>query len=365
MKKIVILANSDMGLYKFRKELICELTTKYEVLISVPEGNYTDLLKKMGCKIYEIPISRRSLNPLKDLLLLFNYFKLLMKLKPYYVLTYTIKPNIYGGIICRLLGYKYMVNITGLGTALEKKCFFSNILFKLYSVSLKKAKVIFFQNKNNQQVINSKIKISAKQILLPGSGVNLQEYRYLDYPSDNENTKFLFIGRIMEAKGVNELLLGYKLLSEKYKNVNLTIIGSIEEGYNTDLLDSLIEKNIVDYKGEQKFVNEFINDSHVLINPSYHEGMSNVLLEAGASGRPLLASNVPGCREIVKDGSNGFLFEPKNYISLFETLEKFHLLDFSEKKHMGKLSNLFIKGKFDRNIIIGQYFNELEGEKNG
>lgn len=362
MKKILVLANSDVGLYKFRKEVLSELKKEYDVLISVPEGKYTPLLKDMGYKIYITPISRRSVNPLKDLVLFFKYFKLLMKLKPDCVLTYTIKPNIYGGIACRLLGIKYLVNITGLGTAIEKKNLLSKILLRMYGCSLKKASVVFFQNKHNQKLLNTNIHINAKQLVLPGSGVNIQEYPYLEYPTDLTTTNFLFIGRIMEAKGINELLLGYNLLAEKYDNVSMTIIGPLEEEYKTELFNSMVKKNIVNYLGEQTIINEFINNCHALINPSHHEGMSNVLLEAGASGRPLLASNIPGCQEIIDDGFNGYLFQPHDYYSLFEALEKFHLLEFHKKKLMGEKSSIYIRENFNRNIIVKHYFNAIEGD---
>ncbi|WP_195514512.1 glycosyltransferase family 4 protein [Enterococcus sp. 1001283B150225_161107_E12] len=360
MKKIMILTNSDFGLYKFRKELIVELLKHYKVYISVPDGKFIKYFRQIGCTVYCTPIDRRGKNPIKDFLLLNHYTKILKKEKPDCVLTYTIKPNIYGGLVCKILKIKYFVNITGLGSALENKSTLSHILFKIYKNVLDSSEVVFFQNKSNQIKINKSIKNSVKQVLLPGSGVNLEEYSFINYPKNSGETNYIYVGRIMESKGVNELLEAFKLLKNKYVNVSLTFIGNFEEDFDKKQFNDLYKKGIINYMGIKEDIRRFYKESNVIVNPSHHEGMSNVLLEAASSGRPMIASNIPGCKEIVKNDYNGYLFDTKEVQSLFLALEKFHLLSHEKKLKMGKNANNYVTKYFNRNIIIDTYLNEIK-----
>lgn len=150
--KILILANHDLGLYQFRKELIQELLKEHEVLISLPNGEFINKLKQMGCKFIDTKVDRRGINPIKDLSLIISYYKLIKHVKPDLVITYTIKPNVYGGMVCRLLGINYAVNITGLGTAFENNGLLRKFVIKLYSIACIKAKVVFFENEENRQI---------------------------------------------------------------------------------------------------------------------------------------------------------------------------------------------------------------------
>ncbi|MDT2646100.1 glycosyltransferase family 4 protein [Enterococcus dongliensis] len=363
MSRIVILANNDAGLYKFRKEIIAELLKRYEVFVILPYGNYVQELVDMGCNYFDISLSRRGVNPFKDLILLKKYIKLIKKIRPNYVLTYTIKPNVYGGIACRLLKVKYLVNITGLGSSFEKQNIVSKIVMKLYSIALKHAYTVFFQNNENKILLNSLMDISKNQVLLPGSGINLKEYPFFEYQSDLNVVNYLYVGRLMVDKGIDELLNSFFLLNEKYPNTTLTIVGPIEEGYDTTALDKMINQEKIRYVGLQSDPREFIKKCHVLVNPSHHEGMSNVLLEASASGRPGIASDIPGCREIIKHQETGLLFETKNVASLYNALESFYKLDFQKKSLMGKSARNFVEHFFSRDIVIKKYLEQLEGEK--
>ena len=151
--KILILANFDVGLYQFRRELIATLLEKHEVLISLPDGDLVRPLEAMGCRFFDTPVDRRGINPMTDLKLLMRYMKLLKREKPDLVITYTIKPNIYGGMACRLLGIPYAANITGLGTAFQKQGALRKLVTALYKLALKGAKVVFFENRGNMQTL--------------------------------------------------------------------------------------------------------------------------------------------------------------------------------------------------------------------
>ena len=208
--KLLILANNDEGLYKFRKELIEEMLRKgNEVVASIPKGKWIPNIKQLGVKVITTEVDRRGINPITDMRLLFQYLRIISTLKPELVITYTIKPNIYGGAICRLLHVPYAVNITGLGSAFQKDNVIKKLVCFLYKISIKCAKVVFFENEKNKQIFLDHHLIREEQACrLNGAGVNLEEYPYTEYPNESEPIRFLFIGRVMKEKGVDELFEG-------------------------------------------------------------------------------------------------------------------------------------------------------------
>lgn len=358
MNKVLILANNDIGLYRFRKELISELVKKYDVYISLPKGGFVTNLIDMGCKYIETPISRRGTNPIADLKLFIKYLRILRRLRPKVVLTYTIKPNIYGGLACRLLNVQYIANITGLGSAAENGGVLQKLILWLYGISLKRSECVFFQNKENQELFIKKKIVRGKHKLIPGSGVNLSEYRIHEYPSDS-TIHFLFVSRVMKEKGVDQYLEAAKYIKSKYPNTIFHILGFCEEEYEKKLND-MHEQGIIVYHGLQKDVQSFYKISHCIVHPSYYpEGMSNVLLESAACGRPLITTKRSGCKEIVDEGVNGFFVNERDTNDLIDKIEKFINLDYEVKKRMGLASRKKVEGSFDRKIIIQNYLAEI------
>lgn len=358
MARILILANNDVGLYKLRLELIKELVKNHEVFISLPNGEYVAKLTELGCKYIHTPISRRGTNPIADFRLLIKYISIIKKIVPDVVLTYTIKPNVYGGIACRVLSIPYIANITGLGTAIQNEGLIQKVTLKLYRIGLKRASCIFFQNESNKQFFIDRKIVKSNFRLIPGSGVNLTQHNFEEYPINNEVIKFLFIGRIMKEKGIEELFQAAKMVKEIYPNVYFDLIGMSEENYNHKLTE--LEKiDVVNYHGLQDDVHSFIKESHATILPSYHEGTANVLLESAATGRPILASKVSGCIETFDEGISGFGFKVKNVESLFETIIKFINLPYDKKKAMGIAGRKKMENEFDRKIVVDSYFNEI------
>lgn len=354
MKRILILANFDVGLYKFRKELIQELLNQgNEVYISLPDGEFVHNLEKMGCKFVNTAVDRRGINPKTDAKLMFFYKKLLKKLEPDLVITYTIKPNIYGGLMCRMLRVPYAVNITGLGTAFQSESIIKTLVTFLYKIALKKAKVVFFENVGNKQTFLDLNILKEKQIcVLNGAGVNLAEYPFCEYPSEGE-IRFLFIGRVMKEKGVDELFEAAKRIKSEYSDVFFDVVGPMEDNYK-ERIDELVKKGIIEYYGYQKNVKPFIEKCHCFVLPSYHEGMANTLLEAGAMGRPLITNRIHGCMEAVKEERNGYLCQVKNEEDLYTMLKKFLELSYKERYKFGEYSHYYISNKFDKKKIVRQ-----------
>ncbi|MGB5824673.1 MAG: glycosyltransferase family 4 protein [Proteocatella sp.] len=359
MKKILVLANNDVGLYKFRKELIQELVKTYEVYISLPYGEFIIDLQKMGCKFIDTPIDRRGKNPISDFKLLWKYKNILGDIKPDIVLTYTIKPNVYGGMACRVTKTPYITNITGLGTAVENSGLLQKLTVMLYKISLKNANCVFFQNKENKDFFSSKNIARKKNKLIPGSGVNLQDYALLEYPQDC-TINFLFIGRIMKEKGIEQYLDAAEFVKGKYPNTVFHILGSCEEAYENILKEKQM-RDIVKYHGMQSDVREFHKISHCTIHPTYYpEGMSNILLESAACGRPIITTDRSGCREIIDDGVNGYIIKKQNSKDLIEKIEKFLKLDYDNKKNMGIKGRKKVEKEFDREIVLKAYMQKIE-----
>lgn len=361
-KKVLLLGNHGFVIYNFRKELIQRLLKDgYEVYISLPCDEKVDVMVSWGCKFVETNVDRRGTNPATDLKLVGHYVKILKDIKPDVVLTYTIKPNLYGGIACRILNIPCINNITGLGSGFSGNPALKVLLTNLYKVGLKKSKCVFFQNTEDMNTLVKNNIIKGRYELIPGSGVNLNEYKFMEYPIE-EKLNFIFIGRIMRDKGIDQYLSAAKKIKQKHSHVNFNVIGFIEksQSHYTDLINQYENEGFINYLGYQSDVRPFIQDASCLIQPSHGgEGLSNVLLETAASGRALIASDISGCRETIDEGENGYTFEKKSTQSLVDKIEKFINLNYFEKKEMGKKSREKTEKEFDRNIVVNVYIQEI------
>lgn len=348
---IFILANYDVGLYQFRRELISALLKEHHVSISLPDGELIRELEKLGCVFFDTPLNRRGINPITDLGLIFRYFRFLKKNRPDLVITYTIKPNIYGGLVCRMLRIPYAVNITGLGTAFQKNGILRKLVVSMYRIALKKAKVVFFENSTNRQVfLDEKITSEEKTCLLSGAGVNLEHYAYAPYPQD-EATRFLFIGRVMKEKGINELFSAMERLHSEGVDCTLDVLGGYEEDY-AEVIKTYEAQGWLRYHGYVTDVRPYIEKAHCFVLPSYHEGMANTNLECAAMGRPLITSNIPGCKEAVLENISGLLCHPQNTDSLYDAMKHFLALSTEARTQMGKAGRKHMEAVFDKKIVV-------------
>lgn len=361
--KILIMTNYANGLYLFRKELIQKfLIAGMTVKVSVPEDENCKKIEELGCDIIPTYLERRGNNPIHDLKLFNTYLEILKSEKPDIVLTYTIKPNIYGGLACRIRKIPYLCNITGLGTALEQKNFLSKILLLFYRVATKKANCVFFQNYANYQFMHSQRIGTAHSVLLPGSGVNLQEHPFMPYPDEDKGIIFLSVIRIMKDKGIEEYLNAAEMMKQKYPDIQFQLVGEYEEEtreYYEPWIVRLEQERVIQYLGHIDNVPEVMADSHIIVHPSYHEGLSNVLLEAAACGRPALTTNVPGCQETVLEGVTGLTFDAKSTERLVQAMDIILSFTKKEREMMGTQGRAFVEENFSRDKVIQSYFQEI------
>ena len=362
-KRVLVLANRDFVLYNFRIEVLQKLIDEnYEVYICLPDGPKLKYMIDIGCKFIPIEIDKRGTNPVKDLKLMKDYKKVFKQVKPDVILSYTTKVCIYSGIVAGKMKISYLVNVSGLGTALEQPGKLQPLMIKLYTKAVKKAKCVFFQNEDNRRFFHEHNMYDGHEVMIPGSGVNLDKWKYLEYPSDKDGVQFLFVARIIKEKGIEEYLACAKAIRAEYPNTVFHVCGPCDGEYK-EMLDGYEKRGIIKYHGEVSDTAKYLKDVHCHIHPSYYpEGISNVCLEASASGRPVITTDRPGCRETVNDGITGYVFEQKNRKQLIECVEKFMKLSNDEKKQMGIAAREKMKCEFDRQIVVEAYMEEMRCE---
>lgn len=357
--KIAFLANTCWNIYNFRKGLVHYFISRGdEVIVLTPQDEYVSKVKDWGVKWINTPLEGTGSNPLKDL----KYLKCLKTIfkdeKPQVVLSYTVKSNIYGSFASKKTGVPIICNVSGLGAVFLVKGITGVIAMQLYRRAFKYSHFVFFQNKDDQQLFNSKIPISSeKQGLLPGSGINLEEFKPQQY-NYSDKVKILMIARVIIEKGVREYAEAAKMLKEN-KKVSFTLVGKMDEMHARSIsreeLDSWEEEDFLEYLPHSNEIKELINQHELVVLPSYREGTPRTLLEAAAMGKPILTTNVAGCKEVVEDGENGFLFEAKNAESLKNSIEKYLDLEKNERETLGEKSRGLAEYKFDEKIVFSKY----------
>lgn len=360
--KILFLVNHYNTLRVFRKELLIKLNELgHKVLVSSPfsKKENMDELRSFGCELIETNFERRGTNPFKDIKLYFTYKKLIKQIKPDIVLTYTVKPNLYGIKAASDLKVPCYATVTGLGSAFQSNSLKKKIITILYKWSLPNATKVFFQNEGNRDNLVSINAVKKENtIITPGSGVNTSDFSFSEYPTDEGKLNFLFVGRIMKEKGIDELFEAIERLNKNYKNLNFEFIGWYEDNYK-EVVDSLINKGLIKYYGFKKDVKPYIKNAHCVVIPSYHEGMNNSLLEAESMGRPVITTNVYGCKEAVIEGETGFLCEAKSVDSLYNTLKKFIDLPYENKVKIGENARKYMIQKFEKQIVVDLYLDKI------
>ena len=355
--KILIITNHSYMLWRFRRELIQTLMKEHEVVLSMPFVGHEEDFAAMGARCIHTDVDRRGINPKTDIKLLKTYHKLIKDEQPGLVITYSIKPNVYAGMVCAQHGVPYFANVQGLGTAFQKPGL-AQFVTMLYKFALRKAKGVFFENEvNAAEFRNRHILKREKQIVLKGAGINLAYYPYKPYP-DNEKLHFLYLGRIMREKGMDELFAAVKKLQTEGKQFVLDLVGFFEDEYKAQV-EELEAQGIAVFHGFSEDPRPYYEGADCVVLPSYHEGMSNVLLEAAAIGRPLITSDIPGCREAVDDGQTGYLVEVKNSESLYEKMKYMLNLSKEERVAMGMAGHEKMEREFDKRVVVAETIKAL------
>ena len=357
-KRVLFLAQHFITLYSFRRELIERLCKEgHDVYLSLPESDDNKYFTGLGCKIVPTEIDRRGVNPVKDLKLISFYKKMIPEINPDIIFSYTIKPNVYGCMASNGK-YKQICNVTGTGGTFLEDNLVAKICRVLYRHTVKKCYKVFFQNIGDRDMFIKNRMVKDNWDMLPGSGVNLEQFTVVPLPEGQE-VNFIFIGRVMKLKGIDEFLEAAKRTKEKYPNTNFYIAGFIEEGEYKDKVagygDAVVPLGFVkDITGE-------IKKCHCTILPSHGgEGVPNVLLESSAMGRICIGSRIPGTEDVIDDGKTGYLFEPGNVESLVEAIDKVMKLSIEQKKEMGKAGRVKVEKEFNRETVIQKYMDEVE-----
>lgn len=356
--KILIITNHSYMLYRFRCDLIKALMQEHEVVLSMPFVGHEQDFMAMGLRCIKTDVDRRGINPRTDGELFLTYRRLLKQEQPDLVVTYSVKPNIYAGIACTLSGIPYCANVQGLGTAFQRKGL-ANFVTVLYRMALRSAQTVFFENrKNAQEFIDRKIIPIEKITVLPGAGINLDTFIFCPYPK-NDHVRFLYLGRIMKEKGIDELFAAIRRLhSELGNRVSLDLVGFFDDNYEAEV-KSLVDEGIAVFHGFQTDPGPYYAAADCVVLPSYHEGMSNVLLEAAATGRPVITSDIHGCKEAVIENITGLLCQPKNVDSLYAAMKRFLALSWEQKEAMGQAGRMHMEAVFDKKKVVAETVKTL------
>lgn len=360
-KTLAIVINTSWNIYNFRVGLLKSLQGDgYRIVTIAPHDNYSEKLKALGFEYHNININNKGTNPFEDMKLVWEFYQLYKKIKPDILLLYTIKPNIYGTIAARLAGVPVISNISGLGTVFLNNNFSSKVARLLYKIVLRIPSKVFYQNEDDRSLfVDSKLVDKDKTGLLPGSGIDTVKFSPVDVERVDSQLSFLFIARLVKDKGLVEYVEAARILKAKYPKIQFIVLGAFYPGNPTAVTEEEMAKweqeGIVKYLGTSDDVPSLIAQSDCVVLPSYREGMSRVLLEAASMARPIVATDVPGCRDIVDDGVNGFLCVVRDPESLAKQMEKMIEIGDDRRKQMGIKGREKVIKEFDESIVITTY----------
>lgn len=372
---VALLTNNDDDVFCFRLELIQAILREgYRLLISCPDGPKFEALNseyglRKGRDFYydDPPIDRRGTNVHKDARLMSHYLQVFRKYRPAVILTYTAKPNVYGSLVARALRIPVINNVTGFGSVLQEHGAKKAFILWLFRLAYRHSACVMFQNETNMRLAQSTGMVHGKTRLIPGSGVNTERYPVQEYPDGGDGKSgapvvFNYIGRILHDKGVDDYIAAARQIRARFPQTEFNMLGFIEptEEHYASELEELGQRGIVRYRGSQVDVRPWIARSHCIIHPStYGEGMSNVLLENASSGRPIITTDNPGCRETVVDCESGFIYPGGNVSALIAAVDDFLALPNITRGEMGLRGRLHVEENFSRNVVVKSYLEEI------
>lgn len=362
--KIAFVGNSSLTMHNFRINLLRDMVKQgYQVVVIAPKDSDTTAFKSQKIKFIPIEVDCKGMNPMRDIKLVFQLRKIYLHENFDFIFHYTIKPVIFGSFAAALANKKHITVITGLGYTFIKSGSINKLAVLLYTLSLKSPKEVWFLNNDDREMfVQKNIVKRDKTKVINGEGVNLKLFH--PQAKNHQKFSFLFIGRVLWDKGIGEYVEAARILRKKYPEVEFQILGALGSAnpaaISPDCMDGWEEEGIINYLGETSRVIPYISSASCIILPSYREGISRVLLEAAAMEKPIITSNVTGCKDIVEHNRSGYLCEVRNVDSLVTYMDKMIQLSEDERKNMGIEGRRIVLEKFDEKIVIKEYHDKLE-----
>lgn len=358
---ILITVNASWNVWNFRRPVLSALLNQgYRVTVLAPEDQFRSEIEQFGCRFIPLKMDQKGLNPVRDLALLSRFKSTFARERPDVILSYTIKNNIYGALAARSLGIPFIPNITGLGTAFLSGGLLQSVTEVLYRTAFSSLPVVFFQNEDDQELFLKRGFVKPGQArLLPGSGIDLDHFGQAAYPTADSPTTFLLIGRLLRDKGILEYVEAARMVKARSPETRFQLLGAAgtqnRSAFSLDQATSWKQSHGVEYLGTSPDVRQHIGDAHCVVLPSYREGAPRTLMEAAAMGRPLIATDVPGCRALVDSGRTGLLCTPRDARSLANTCFGFLALPHDTRIAMGAAGRIKMEREYDQILVADAY----------
>ena len=358
---VLITVNASWNVWNFRRPVLSALLDQgYRVTVLAPEDQFRSEIEQFGCRFIPLEMDQKGLNPVRDLALLSRFKSTFARERPDVILSYTIKNNIYGALAARTLGIAFIPNITGLGTAFLSGGLLQSVAEVLYRTAFSSLPVVFFQNEDDQELFLSRGLVKPGQArLLPGSGIDLDHFGQAAYPAPDSPTTFLLIGRLLRDKGILEYVEAARMVKARSPETRFRLLGAADaqnrSAFSFDQATSWQQSHGVEYLGTTPDVRRHIGSAHCVVLPSYREGAPRTLMEAAAMGRPLIATDVPGCRAVVDSGRTGLLCAPRDARSLANTCLGFMALPHDARIAMGAAGRLKMEREYDQIHVADAY----------
>jgi len=362
--KVAIVVNTSWNIYNYRLGLVKALIAEgHEVYAIAPHDEFSDSLIEVGCKYIPVKMDNWGTNVFKDLKLIYDFQKIYKSLKPDVIFHFTIKPNIYGTIAARLLNISSISNVSGLGTVFMKENFVTKLVKKMYEIAFRFPEKIFFQNEDDIAFFKKHALVKEDKIeIVPGSGVNTDHFVPNGHQKNGKFT-FLMVSRMLYDKGVVEYIEARKQIQDNGRVIEFQLLGGIDPGHVRGIpeedINDWVDKGLVNYLGTAKDVRPYIDKADCVVLPSYREGTPRTLLEAASMAKPLLATDVPGCNNVVEDNVNGLLCKAKDVDDLADKMKQMIKASDEELLKFGENARSMVKSRFDEKIVIKQYIKTL------
>jgi glycosyltransferase involved in cell wall biosynthesis len=366
-RRILISANMSWNVLNFRRGLVRALVVRgYDVIVAAPDDGYANRLAELGCRHIRLPMDRKGISPLGDLVLLYRFLRLIQRERPDVFLGFTIKPNVYGSLAAACLGVPVLNTVSGLGTAFISNTWLTNVAKRLYRIALRRSALVFFQNEDDRSLfVDEALVARERTALLPGSGIDLERFRPSHRPcGEAGGFRFLLLGRMLWDKGIGEYVAAARLVRRELPHTRFQLLGLADADNRTAIDPVTIEgwaaEGVIEFLGASDDVRTHIAGADCVVLPSYREGTPRALLEAAAMEKPLIATNVPGCREVVEHGRNGYLCAARSTEDLAARMIQLARESADRRTAMGRASRRKVEQQFDERMVTRRYLSAIE-----